>query len=510
MLKEFRTLLSEKNRTKLPNILLVSAECAPLSKTGGLADVVGALPKTLRSLGVDARVITPYHRCIKERFADRVEHLFYFYVDLGWRHEYCGIEKIEVDGVPVYLVDSEYYFGDRIYRGGEAEGEQYAFFCRSVLDAMPNLGFTPDIVHCNDWHTAMIPMLGRTQYSGCLQEKVKYLLSIHNIAFQGKYWFGFVQDLLGVDRRFYTSEFMELYGCADFLKAGCVFADRISTVSPSYAEEIKTPYYAEGLEGILNARSAQLSGILNGIDTKVFHPMKDPLLPAHFSASSLAGKAKCKSALQERLGLEVRSDVPVLSMVTRMTEQKGFELVMTMLDDIMDYEDVQFILLGTGDFRYEGFMQDREWKYKGRLAAYIGYNEELAHLIYAGSDFFLMPSRFEPCGLSQMMAMRYGCLPIVRETGGLKDTVIPYNQYTGEGTGFSFANFDAWDMRSVVHYALSCYPDGEIMHRLIRNAMAQDFSFERSAQEYIRLYLSMLDALSPKQGARHRKSAEKA
>ncbi len=493
MLKEFKTMLSDKNRSTLPNVLFVSAECAPLSKTGGLADVAGALPKSLMALGMDARVITPYHRCIKEKYASQVEHLFYFYVNLGWRHEYAGIEKLELDGVTIYLIDSDYYFGDKIYRGGYAEGEQYAFFCRAVMDAIPNLGFKPDIVHCNDWHTAMLPLLGKTQYPGCMQEKLKYLLSIHNIAFQGKYGFDYVQDLLGVDSKYNTAEFMELYGCADFLKAGCVFSDRISTVSPTYAEEIKTPYFSEGLDGILNARSAQLNGILNGIDNKTFNPMKDPLIPAHFNAGNLAGKAKCKKALQERLGLEVRADVPVLSMVTRMTEQKGFELVMSMLDDIMLYEDVQFVLLGTGDERYESFMRNREWKYKGRLTAYIGYNEELAHLVYAGSDFFLMPSRFEPCGLSQMISMRYGCLPIVRETGGLKDSVIPYNQYTGEGDGFSFANFDAWEMRSVVHNALSCYRDKDVMLGLIKNAMAQDFSFERSAKEYIRLYISMMD-----------------
>ena len=507
MLKEFKSLLSEKNRKSLPNVLFAAAECAPLSKTGGLADVVGALPKALCALGADVRIITPYHRCIKEKYASQVEHLFYFYVDLGWRHEYAGIEKLELDGITVYLVDSEYYFGDRIYRGGYAEGEQYAFFCRAVLDAMPNLGFVPEIVHCNDWHTAMIPMLGKTQYPGCLQSSVKYLLTIHNIAFQGKYGFETVQDLLGVDARYYTPEFIELYGCADFLKGGCVFADRISTVSPSYAQEIKTPYYADGLDGILSARSAELSGILNGIDAAIFDPAKDALLPARFSERNLSGKAACKEAMQKRFGLDVCSDVPVLAMVTRMTEQKGFELVMTMLDDIMDYEKVQFVLIGTGDARYESFMRDREKKYKGRLGVFIGYNEELAHLVYAGSDFFLMPSRFEPCGISQMIAMRYGTLPIVRETGGLKDTVVPYNQYTGEGSGFSFANFDAWELRSIVHYALSFYPEKKTMRALIKNAMAQDFAFERSAKEYIRLYISMLDALPEKTRSCRRRPA---
>lgn len=476
----------------LPKVLFVAAECAPLSKTGGLADVVGTLPKNLMALGAEARVITPYHRVIKDRYADRVEHMLHFFVDLGWRHQYVGIEKLELDGVTIYLVDSEYYFGDKIYRGGWAEGEQYAFFCRAVLDALPVLGFDAQIVHCNDWHTAMIPMLARTQYRGCMQEGLKYLLSIHNIAFQGKYGFDFVQDLLRVESGYYTPEYMELNGCAVFLKAGCVFADRISTVSPSYADEIKTPYFAEGLEGILNARSHQLSGILNGIDTAVFNPGKDTLIPAKFTKSRMTGKNKCKATLQRQLGLEENENVPVIAMVTRMTEQKGFELVIREIDDIMLYENVQFVLLGTGDAYYEDYMRAAEERYRGRLCAYIGYNEVLAHLIYAGSDFFLMPSRFEPCGLSQMIAMRYGTLPIVRETGGLKDSVVPYNRYTGEGDGFSFTNFDSKEMRAVVHFALETYNDKIAMKQLKRNAMEKDFSFSRSAEEYVRLYVSML------------------
>ena len=493
MLREFRSLLAEKGKKELPNVLLVAAECAPLSKTGGLADVVGTLPSSLQALGVDARVITPYHRCIKEKYAAQVEHMFYIYVDLGWRHEYAGIEKLELNGTIIYLVDSEFYFGDKIYRGGNAEGEQYAFFVRAVLDAMPKLDFTPDIVHCNDWHTAMIPMLARTQYKGSCQEEMKYLISIHNIAFQGKYGFDFVKDLLGVADQYNTPEFMELYGCADYLKAACVFSDRISTVSPTYAEEIKTPYYSEGLDGILNARSAQLSGILNGIDIKTFNAAKDKLIPARFTTENLSGKAKCKSALQKKMGLNEDADVPVIAMVTRMTEQKGFELVMQELDRLMNSQRVQFVLLGTGDSRYECFMRSAEERYKGRLAAYIGYNEALAHLVYAGSDFFLMPSRFEPCGLSQMISMRYGTLPIVRETGGLKDSVIPYNQYTDEGDGFSFAEFNSRDMYNAICYALSFYPDKKVMSGLITRAMEKEFSFKRSAIAYVELYISMLD-----------------
>ncbi len=492
MKKEFRDLLREHGRSEMPKVLLVSAECAPLSKTGGLADVVGTLPKSLAKLGIDARVITPYHRCIKEKYASQVEHLFFFYAQLGWRSEYVGIEKLELDGITIYLVDSESHFGDKIYRGGVAEGEQYAFFTRAVLDAIPNLGFEPDVIHCNDWHTAMIPMLGHTQYRGLIQDRAKYLFTIHNIAFQGKFGFDFVQDLLGVDSCYYTPEFIELNGCADFLKAGCVFADRINTVSPSYASEIKMPYYAEGLEGILNARSKVLTGIINGIDKDVFNPETDPVLPARFNSSRPEGKAICKQTLQKQMGLEQRPDVPLFAMVTRMTEQKGFDLVACVLDDMMCREDMQFMLLGTGDERFEQFMANAEKRYPGKLCAYIGYKEELSHLVYAGSDFFLMPSRFEPCGLSQMIAMRYGSIPIVRETGGLRDTVIPYNRFTGEGNGFSFANFDAWEMRDTMRLAMDCYKNKEIMSGLIDRAMKTDFGFDLSAEEYARHYIWML------------------
>lgn len=493
MLEEFVEMLGEHGRDTLPNVLFVSSECMPLAKTGGLADVVGTLPKALAKLGMDARVITPYHRVTKQKFGDRVEHMFHFYVDLGWRHQYCGIEKLVLDGVTIYLVDSEAYFGDVIYRGGSAEIEQYAFFQRAVLDSIPILDFKPDIIHCNDWQAGMIPMLARTQYRGGMQEGLKYLLSIHNIAYQGRWNFEYFQDLFCVDSAYFTPEYIELHKDANMLKAGCVFSDRLSTVSPNYANEIKTPYFGEGLEGILNARSAQLNGILNGIDTDSFNPETDKKIPFNFSLKDLSGKSKCKEYLQKQMGLEINPDVPMIGMVMRMTEQKGFELVMTVLDDLMTYEDCQFILLGTGDARYEDFMRQAENRYKGRLCSYIGYDEDLSHLIYAATDLFLMPSRFEPCGLSQMIAMRYGSLPIVRETGGLKDSVIPFNCETLEGDGFSFANFDAWEMRAMLHYALETIRDDKAKSTLVHNAMVKDFSFERSAKEYVRLYISMLD-----------------
>lgn len=484
--------LKERGLKTMPNILLAAAECAPLSKTGGLADVVGTLPKALKKLKIDARVITPYHRCIKDKYADKVEHLFDFNVSLGWRTQYCGIERLELDGVCIYLVDNEFYFGEKIYKGGWEEGEQYAFFCRAVLDALPNLGFTPDIVHCNDWHTAMLPLLAKTQYPDSMQSKLRWLLTIHNIAYQGKFGFDYVQDLLGVDEKYYTPEFMELDGCANFLKAGCVFADRINTVSPTYSEEIKSAYFGEGLEGILRARSHELCGIINGIDVKTFNPHSDPVLPARYDKGHLGGKRKCKTELQSSMGLEVRDDVPLFAMVTRMTEQKGFDLVERMLDELMSYNDMQFMLLGSGDKKYETFMREAEGRYPGRLCAYIGYNEDLSHKVYAGSDFYLMPSRFEPCGLSQMIAMRYGSVPIVRETGGLKDSVLPYNQFTGEGTGFSFADFNAHEMKDAVMLALDCYRKPEVMAGLVRSAMEADFSFGKSAEEYARLYICLL------------------
>ena len=492
MKREFRELLNNKGRKQFPRVLLASAECAPLSKTGGLADVVGTLPKALKKLGIDARVITPYHRCIKEKYSDKVEHLFHFYVDLGWRHQYAGIERLEIDGVTVYLVDNEHYFGDRIYLGGNPEVEQYAFFCRAVMDALPNIGFEPEVMHCNDWHTAMLPMLAKTQYGMDWRGSMRFLLTIHNIAFQGWCGFDYASDLLRIDSRYYTSEFMELNGCADFLKAGCVFADRINTVSPGYAEEIKMPYYAEGLEGILNARSHELSGIINGIDKEVFNPRSDASIPVHYDKGHLGGKAKCKKALQERLGLWTDPDKPIVAMVTRMTEQKGFDLVTYVIDELMCRGDMQFVLLGSGDAKFENIMRGEEYRYKGSLTAYIGYNEALAHLVYAGSDFLLMPSRFEPCGLSQMIAMRYGTLPIVRETGGLKDTVKPYNYVTGEGNGFSFANYNAWEMRDTVIRALDVYRNKDVMKRLIYQAMSMDYGFDISAEEYAKLYICML------------------
>ncbi len=491
MKRELEKISQEKGRTELPSVLLCAAECSPFAKTGGLADVVGTLPGELRTLGLDARVILPFHHNIKDKYRYDVEHLCSFAVDLGWRSKFVGVERLVRDRVTYYFIDNEDYFGGKIYLGGPEEIEQYCFFCRAVMEALPHIGFIPDILHCNDWHTAMLPVLQRTQYGWLPQGRSKTVLTIHNIAFQGKCGFKQAKDLLGIEEKFCTPEFLEAYGCCNFLKGGCVFADHITTVSPTYAQEILTPTFSEGLDGILNARRHQLTGILNGIDRSVFNPWNDECLPFRFSASNLKGKAKVKSALLQELGLEDYPGRPLIAMVTRLTEQKGLDLVMRVLDDIMAIP-MNFVLLGSGDAKYEEFFRQAENRYKGRLCAYIGYNEELAHRIYAGSDFFLMPSRFEPCGLSQMIAMRYGSLPIVRETGGLKDTVNPYNQYTGEGTGFTFANYNAHEMAHVIHLASTIYPNKEIMDSLILQAMRADYGFANSAYAYAQLFLSLL------------------
>jgi len=479
----------------MKKILIAAAECVPFAKTGGLADVAGALAKHLPALdggeAYDARLIMPCHRVIKQRWGAKLEHLFSFSVQLGWSSQYVGIERYCADGATYYFVDNEFYFGDMIYRGGEGEGEQYAFFCRAVLEALPLLDFIPDIIHCNDWHTAMLPMLIKTQYADSPIGGIKSLLTIHNIAYQGKFSYGFVRDLLGVEEKYYTPEFMESYGCANFLKAGCVFADRISTVSPSYAEEIRSIEYSEGLDGILNARAHELSGVLNGIDTEVFDPETDPSIPHHFTKDDLSGKDACKKALMSELGLEYDPDRPVICSISRLAEQKGVDLITAVMEGMVDL-GATVIIVGSGAPEYENAMRYAESRYRGRVCAYIGYNEALAHRVYAGSDFLLMPSRFEPCGLSQMIAMRYGTLPIVRETGGLRDSVIPYNRYTGEGTGFSFAQYNATDLYYAVERAVTVYRDPAAMAKLVDSAMNEDFSFPRCAQAYSELYAQIL------------------
>jgi len=475
----------------VPGVLIAAAECAPLVKVGGLADVVGALPKYLKKLGVDARVIMPFHRQIKDRYAGQVQHLCDFQASLGWRSQYVGLEKLDLDGTIIYFIDNEFYFGGPVYCGGEFEGEQYAFFTRAVMDAIPQLDFDVRILHCNDWHTGMMPLLAKTQYHGGMQEGLRTIMTIHNLHFQGQFSHEFDRDLLRIDDSLATPQFIEHYGCDNMLKAGIVFADKVTTVSPTYAGEICGPELGESLDGVLRSRGYDLWGILNGIDVDVWNPQTDEHLPQRYSTKSLWRKEKNREALLEELGLAPAGEyTPVIAMVGRLTPQKGIDLVKCVLDDIMA-EDVRMIILGSGDAEYEDFLRDAENRYKGRLCSYIGYNGELSHRIYAGADLFLMPSLFEPCGISQMISMRYGTLPIVRETGGLKDTVVPYNEFTGEGTGFSFANYNAHEMLGVIRYALSVWRNPEARKRLMTQAMEADFSFDRCARTYAELYKTL-------------------
>ena len=469
----------------LPPVLIVAAEAAPLAKTGGLADVVGALPKYLKKLGVDARIIMPFHRVIKDRYRNETTHLFDYNAGEQWTSRFVGVDKLDFDGTIIYFVDNETYFGGDIYTGGNFEGEQYGFFIQAVCDIIPNLDFQPGIIHCNDWHTALLPFKLKAKARREWQEAPKTLLTIHNLAFQGTFGDDINEKLIGEDERNYAWDL----GAWNMMKAGIDTADLVNTVSPTYAWEITTPEFGEGLQDDLRSVNEQgrLSGIRNGIDTDTWDPETDKFLPAHYSAADLTGKRECKRALLEELGLDGDLDAPLFAMVGRLTPQKGVNLVKDIIESCVP-QNARFIILGTGYPDLEQEMRECEWRHPGRVCSYIGYNADLSHRIYAAADFFLMPSAFEPCGISQMISMRYGTLPIVHETGGLKDTVQPYNQFTNEGVGFSFSRFDSWDAVETCNRALSVFPDKDIMSRLVQNAMGTDFGFDRCARSYAELY----------------------
>lgn len=473
---------------KKKQILLVASEAMPLCKTGGLADVVGALPPALRSLGAEVAVMIPKHHVVKEKWQKDIRHLAHTEIDLGWRKKYLGVEVLEVGGIPYYLIDNEDYFSDVIYRGGDAENEQYLFYCRAVVEALKLLGMQPDVVHTNDWHTGLVPMLLRTQYAQDFPGHPVTVHTIHNIKYQGAMDFTVMEDMLSIPAAYNTPQFVESHGAANMMKAGIVFADRVTTVSPTYAREILDSYYAFGLEGILQARIGDLSGIVNGIDTVDFDPLTDPALAENYDVSYILGKRGNKKALRAEYDMKISLYDPVICMVGRLTEQKGPDLVMAVLEELLIQEQMGFILIGSGEKKYVDFFNYIAAKYPEKTGVWIGYDEGRARRIYAGSDFLLMPSQFEPCGLSQQIAQRYGTLPIVRETGGLIDTVLPYNQYTKEGDGFSFTRFNAHDMLTVIRLALSVYRNKPVLRALKKSAMLKDNSFLKSAERYLQLY----------------------
>ena len=476
-------------------VVLASAEAAPFVKTGGLGDVAGSLPQALVKAGADVIVMVPKYATIPDYYKNQMEHIGEFYVSLGWRNEYCGMERLVLDGVTFLFLDNEHYFARSYPYGFFDDGERFAFFSKAVTEALQHLpeGFTCDVLHCNDWHTAMAPVFLREFYQGLpLYERVRTVFTIHNIAFQGQFSDKMLNDVLGMAHIPAAADQLRCDATSiNFMQGALDYSDAITTVSPSYAWEIKTPEYGEGLDGVLRRRENVLSGILNGIDMPSWDPATDYQIPANFHIGDMSGKAACKRALQEELGLEVRDDRPLMVMVTRLTRQKGMDLVTYALDRILS-GGVQVAVLGTGDRAYEDSLNYFAAKYPGTMAARITFDSALSRRMYAGADMFLMPSLFEPCGLSQIIAMRYGTLPIVRETGGLRDTVQPYNQYTGEGTGFSFANFNGDEMGDAVFRAARLFwDDRDAWNQVVKQAMEQDFSWKRSAAQYIDLYRSL-------------------
>lgn len=481
--------------SKKMQIVFASAECAPFVKTGGLGDVAGSLPAALVRAGAEVIVMVPKYATIKDEYKAQMEHFSDFYVSLGWRNEYCGLEKLEHDGVTYMFIDNERYFARDYPYGFFDDGERFAFFSKAITESLQHLpaGFECDILHCNDWQTALAPVFLREFYQGLpLYDRVKTVFSIHNVAFQGQFSDTVMEDILGVAHIPAAASQLRCDACSiNYMLGALRYADAITTVSPTYAGEIQTPEFGEGLDGVLRERSYALQGILNGIDVAGFDPATDKRIAANYTVDDRSGKAVCKAKLQEELGLEVRDDRPLMVMITRLTRQKGMDLVMYALDRILS-GGVQVAVLGTGDRDYEDGLRYFQDKYPGTMAARIEFDPALSQRMYAAADMFLMPSKFEPCGLSQIIAMRYGTLPIVRETGGLKDTVIPYNEFTGEGTGFSFSNFNGDEMGDAVFRAARLFWDNrDAWNQLVTQAMSQDFSWTRSADKYLDLYFFM-------------------
>ncbi len=481
--------------SKKMQIVFASAECAPFVKTGGLGDVAGSLPAALVRAGAEVIVMVPKYATIKDEYKAQMEHFSDFYVSLGWRNEYCGLEKLEHDGVTYMFIDNERYFARDYPYGFFDDGERFAFFSKAITESLQHLpvGFECDILHCNDWQTALAPVFLREFYQGLpLYDRVKTVFSIHNVAFQGQFSDTVMEDILGVAHIPAAASQLRCDACSvNYMLGALRYADAITTVSPTYAAEIQTPEFGEGLDGVLRERSYALQGILNGIDVAGFDPATDKRIAANYTVEDRTGKAVCKAKLQEELGLEVRDDRPLMVMVTRLTRQKGMDLVMYALDRILA-GGVQVAVLGTGDRDYEDGLRYFQHKYPGTMAARIEFDPALSQRMYAAADMFLMPSKFEPCGLSQIIAMRYGTLPIVRETGGLKDTVRPYNEFTGEGTGFSFRNFNGDEMGDAVFRAARLFWDNrDAWNQLVTQAMSQDFSWTRSADKYLDLYFFM-------------------
>lgn len=473
-------------------VLFATSEANPFIKTGGLGDVMGALPKELKRKGIDARVILPKYSAIKGELLEKLSFKKWFMVPVGWRNQYCGIYECEYDEVIYYLLDSEFYFHRGGLYGEGDDGERFAFFDRAVLETLKEVDWCPDIIHCNDWQTGMIPVLHKLEYSkDPFYKDIKTVTSIHNLLFQGNFSADVLPELFGYDYEPVRNGSLEFYGGMSFMKGAINYSDRILTVSETYAKEIQTPYFGENLDGLLRERGYALKGIVNGIDYDEFNPSKDSLIAKNFSVETIEDKVLNKLALQKELGLPINADIPMISIVSRLTNQKGCDLIVNIANRLLQ-RNVQLVILGTGDYNYENHFKGLQELYPTKVSANIKFDNGLAHRIYASSDMFLMPSLFEPCGLGQLIALRYGAIPIVRETGGLKDTINPYNKYTGIGNGFSFTNYNHNDLMCVMELALETYDDKEIWKSLIVQGMSSDNSWNKSAEKYKELYEELI------------------
>lgn len=476
----------------MKKVLFVASECVPFIKTGGLADVVGSLPKCFNKEEFDVRVILPKYMCMKDEYKSQMNYVSHFYMDLAWRSQYVGILEMKYEGIQFYFIDNEYYLsGPKPYGNIYEDIEKFAFFSKAALSALPVIGFRPDIVHCHDWQTGLIPVYLKDRFhEGEFFSSMKSIMTIHNLKFQGVWDMKTVKDMTGLPAYYFAPDKLEAFGDANYLKGGIVYADAVTTVSDTYAEEIKTPFYGEHLDGLMRARANCLSGIVNGIDYDEYNPETDQYIFKNYNAKNFRKeKIKNKRALQQELGLEQNDKKFLIGVVSRLTDQKGFDLIAYIMDEMCQQQDWQFVILGTGEEKYENMFRHFAWKYQGKVAACIYYSEAMSHKIYASSDAFLMPSLFEPCGLSQLMSLRYGTVPIVRETGGLKDTVWPYNEYESTGTGFSFANYNAHEMFNTIKYAYYVFNEKKReWNKLIDRGMAADFSWDTSAQKYAELY----------------------
>ena len=470
-------------------ILYVAAEAVPFAKTGGLADVAGSLPKALKADGVDVRVIMPKFGKIPEAYRNAMEHVYDGELPVAWRKKYVGLDKYELDGVTYYFVDNEEYFNREGFYGYDDDAERFSFFSRAVLDLLQAMDFWPDVIHTNDWHAGLVNVFLKLEHMGDARyERIKTVYTIHNLKYQGVFPKDVMPDVLGLDWKYFNNGDLEFYDAVNFMKGGIIYADAITTVSKTYAKEIQYPYFGEHLDGLLRSREQDLSGIVNGIDYSVYNPRTDKYIFETYDEESLDRKLDNKIALQKSLGLPERRNVPLIAIVSRLVEPKGMDLVVRMMDEILQHEDIQLVVLGTGEKRYEDWFKSLAWRYPKKVSVNIYFSNELAQRIYAGADIFLMPSKYEPCGIGQLIALRYGTIPVVRQTGGLKDTVQQYNKYTQEGNGFVFENYNAHEMMYALKRALSFYGNYEIWHKIQLNAVQADYSWKRSAKEYEALY----------------------